>query len=246
MTTVHRGSHSFIDKVSGRYVDYRNKVVQFDDFLGDALNLDLYTIATKGSDGQTVDFAILSGSPSGLIRGTTGDDAAGTYATNGIQLGGALQWKADQGGLEFEAKVKVSAITDIAIYVGFSDQVSSLEEAASLSGTTFTTNATDAVGFLFDTAATTDTIRAVGVANGTDATHVDTSVAYVADTYKILGIKLDSSGNATFLIDDVAVAYVEDAVTATVALAPYIGVCSRGAATRTCTVDYLLVQGNRA
>lgn len=246
MTMVHKGPVSFQDKVSGKYVDYRNKVVFFDDFLGDTLNTDHYLIATKGSDGQTVDFAITSGTPSGIITGTTGDDAAGTYATNGIQLGGALQWKANQGGLELEVKIKISAITDISIYVGFSDQVASLEEAASLSGTTFTTNATDAAGFLFDTAATTDTIRAVGVKADVDATHADTSVAFVADTYKTLGLRIDSLGNATYLIDDAVVGYVALALTPTVALAPYIGVCSRGAATRTCAIDYVLVQGNRA
>jgi hypothetical protein len=246
MATVHRGEHEFLDRVSGRYLDHRNKVVSFDDFLGDTLNTDFYTIPTKGSDGQTVDFAILSGEVGGAIRGTTGDDAAASYAVNGIQLGGALQWKANQGNLEFQARVKISAITDISIFVGFSDQVANLEEAASLSGTTFTTNATDAVGFLFDTAATTDTIRAVGVKADTDGTHVDTSLAFVADTYRVLGIRIDATGNATFLINDATVAYVANAVTATVALAPYIGVCARAAASRTCTVDWVLVQGNRA
>jgi hypothetical protein len=245
MATVQRGEYNFLDKVSGRYVDHRNKVVFFDDFLGDTLNTDSYLIPTKGSDGQTVDFAVLSGEVGGAIRGTTGDDAAASYAVNGIQLGGALQWKANQGNLELQARVKISAITDISIFVGFSDQVANLEEAASLSVVTFTTNASDAAGFLFDTSATTDTIRAVGVKADSDGTHVDTSLAFVADTYRTLGIRINSSGHATYLIDDAPVAYVADAVTATVALAPYIGVCSRGAASRTCTVDYVLVQANR-
>lgn len=245
MATEYRGEVDFFDKVSGRFVDYRNKVSLFDDFLGDAINLDHYVIPTKGSDGATVDFAVTSGSTGGVITGTTGAGAGGTYAANGIQLGGSLQWKAASGGLEFSTRLKISAITNVAIFVGFSDQVSALEEAASLSGTTFTTNATDAAGFLFDTAATTDTIRCVGVKAGVDATDVDTALEFVADTYIILGVRLSTDGHATFLVNDSAVAYVEDAVTTTVALAPYIGVCARAAATRTCAIDWMLTQQNR-
>jgi hypothetical protein len=245
MATDFRDDVNFLGKLSGVYVDYKTKVAHFDDFLGDTLNTDHYTIPTKGSDGATVDFAITSGSVGGVITGTTGAGAGGTYAVNGIQLGGALQWKAASGGLEFEAKVKISAITNVAIFVGLSDQVSTLEEAASLSGTTFTTNATDAAGFLFDTAATTDTIRCVGVKADVDGTAVDTSLAFVADTYIVFGVRLDSSGNATYLMDGAAVGYVANAVTASVALAPYIGVCARAAASRTCSADWVLVQQSR-
>ena len=245
MTTVHKDNQDFLGKWSGRYVDFRTKVCLFDDFLGDTLNTDLYLIPTKGSDGQTVDFAPLAGVTGGVIRGTTGDDAAASYAVNGIQIGGYLQWAPNQGGLEFEARVKISAITDIAIYVGLSDQVANLEEAASLSGTTFTTNATDCVGFLFDTAATTDTIRAVGVKNDVDATHVNTGLAYVADTYRVFNIKLDTSGNAVYSIDGAVVATVTDAVTAGALLAPYVGAAARAAASRHVYIDYFLVQGNR-
>lgn len=232
-------------RLNRRFMNYRTHVAQFDDFNGDTLNTDLYTIPTKGSDAATVDFTITSGGVGGIVTGTTGAGAGGTYAVNGIQLGGALQWKASAGDLEFEARVKISAITNVAIYVGLSDQVSSLEEAASLSGTTFTTNATDAVGFLFDTAATTDTIRCVGVKNDVDATHVDTSLAYVADTYRIFTIKVDTSGNANFFIDDSPVGYIASAVTDSVALAPYLGACSRAAASRTVTCDWVLVQSKR-
>lgn len=184
---------------------------------------------------------------SGTVVGTIGDTTA-SMAVSGVQLSRGLNWKANQGNLVLEARVKISAITNIAVFVGFTDQVSALEMPVTLSTTTFTTNATDAVGFLFDTAATTDTIRLVGVANDVDATAQDTSLAYVADTYKTFRIELSAAGVATFYIDGTAVGTaMTGALTATVALTPVIAGFNRTTSgTPTITADYMHVSADRA
>lgn len=223
--------------------DLGTNVTLFDDFTGKTMST-VWDVQ-KGSDGGCADFAI-SAATSGMLRATTGAGAGASMAVNGVQLSSALNWKANQGNLVFEAKVKISAITNVSIFVGFTDQVAALESPATLSTTTFTTNATDAIGFLFDTAATTDTIRCVGVANDVDATHTDTSLAYVAATYKTFRIEVSALGVATFYIDGAPVnAGLTGAVTPTVALTPVIAGFTRAAGSITIDADYVFVQQDR-
>lgn len=197
---------------------------------------------------NTVDWTVTDAA-GGSIVGKVGDTTA-SMAVSGIQLSRGLCWKANQGGLYMEARVKTGIITNIAYFVGFTDQSAALEMPVSLSVTTFTTNATDACGFLFDTAATTDTIRLVGVATDVDATMQDTSTAPVADTYQIFRVELSTTGVATFYIDGTAVGTtMTGAVTATVALTPVIAAFNRttaNGATTIITADYIDVGALRA
>jgi hypothetical protein len=214
-----------------------------DDFLGTTIpsSWDVQ----KGSDGAAANFAILAGQPSGLVRATTGAGAGATYAVNGVQLDHGLNWVPNQNGLVFEARVKISAITNAAIFVGLTDQLAALEMPWTLSVTTFTSNQTDGVGFLFDTAATTVTIRLVGVKNDVDAVTVDTSVAFVAATYITLRIEVDVLGNANFFIAGVKVGSIALATTVTIALTPVVAAFARAAASRTVDVDYVIVEQDR-
>ena len=221
-------------------------VRHFDDFLGDVI-ADEWAVA-KGSDGSAVDFAHLTG-VNGMLRATTGAGAGGSMAANGVQLHSALQWKANQGGLVFEARVKISAITNISLFVGLTDQIAALEMPihSAASANTITTNATDAVGFFFDTSMTDDNFWTAGVKADTDATHADTAIAPVADTYIVLRVEVDSSGNAKFFVDGVQKGSVmANAVTATVALTPVVAAFTRTAASATVEVDYVLTQATRA
>lgn len=223
--------------------DHGSTVTFMDDFLGKAIGATWGV--QKGSDGAAANFAF-SAATSGNILATTGAGAGASYAANGVQLDHALNWVAANGNLVFEAKVKISAITAVAIYVGLTDQLSALEMPVTLSTTTFTTNCTDGVGFLFDTNATTDTIRCVGVANDVDATMQDTGLAYVADTFKTFRIEITSAGVATFYIDGVVVgSAMTGAVTASVALTPVVAAFAEAAASRTVSVDYILLQQTR-
>jgi hypothetical protein len=153
----------------------------FDDFLGDVL-ADEWN-SQKGTDGACA-LAAITAAQNGVVRIVTGAGAGADYATNGVQMDSQLNWDAAAGSLVFECRLKLSAITNVAVYLGFTDQVSALEMPFTLTGTTYTSNATDAVGVLFDTNATTDTWRFVGVHGDTDATQQDTSLAPVAGTVR--------------------------------------------------------------
>ncbi len=200
----------------------------------------------KGSDGQGVDWTVSAGN-GGVAIGTIGDSTA-SMAVSGVQLDAGLNWKANMGELAFEAKVKMSQITLISVFIGFTDQVAALEMPihSAASANTLTSNATDAVGFMFDTSMTADTWWLVGNVNGTPATHQNTSLAPVADTYAVFRIELSTTGVATFYYNGAVVGTTMTALTATVALTPVIAGFNRDTSnTPTLTCDYIGVQALR-
>jgi hypothetical protein len=215
----------------------RDYVKFFEDFLGPTLTTKLAVIA--GSDSPAA--GAINVAQQGTLRLTTGDSNA-SLAADGVQVSGSLNWKASNGDLIAEAKVSISAITAVQFFFGFTDQTSALEMPVTLSATTYATVATDAVGFMFDTTATTDTIRLVGVANDVDATHQDTSNAWAAATDTLFRVEVSTTGVATFYINDVQVGTaMTGAVTPTVALAPVIAARSLAANSKTLDIDTLLV-----
>lgn len=220
-----------------------NRITWSDDFLGDAINTQ-YNFQ-EGSD-TAADFAI-SVQKGGVARLSTAASATLTMAVNGAQVDlGALNWYASSGGLSMEVRLKCDAVTTLALFIGFTDQTSALEMPWTLFGTTFTSNQSDGFGFLFDTAATTDTIRCVGVAADVDVTTVDTSDAWAAATYKKFRLECDTAGTVKYYIDGVLVATIALAVTPTVALVPYIGGFARAASARNIDIDYLRASVDRA
>lgn len=233
----------------GRFLEPRaiSKVIRYeDDFIGDVLRSEWNVV--EGADTSTSDALVTNGVGGTLVL-TTGDSATLTYAGNGIQVtqGAFYNWRAAQGGLRMEARVKVDAITTVAFFIGFTD-VGTFEAPVESAGSadTLTTNATDAVGFMFDTRMSTDNIWLVGVANNTDATAQNSGLAPVADTYRVYAVEVDSAGVATFYIDGVRVGTkMTGAVTTSVALTPTVAATSLVAATRTVTVDYVQVEAHR-
>ncbi len=215
-------------------------VVWQDDFLGDLVK-DEYTLLS-GSDAQALD-PVISAAKNGVLRLTCGDDATTTMAVNGSQLAMALNWDASvaNSSLFMEARIKVSAITNIVFFVGFTDSLS-LEMPFTISGTTVTSNATDAVGFVFDTNQTTDRFYAVGVDTNTDATAQLLDTAPVAATWIRLGVRLWDDGEAEFYIDGVKKGTtMTAAATPTVDLTPTIAVFSETTTSHTLDVDYITV-----
>jgi hypothetical protein len=221
-----------------------SRVTFFDDFLGDVV-ADQWNF-TEGTDSGTSDGAI-----SELVNGVfllTPGDSAGSVAADGAQLNSALNWKANQGNLVFQARVKLAAITSVSCFIGLTD-TKSLEQPihSASSADTITTNATDAVGFFFDTNMTTDNWWFAGVANDVDATHQNMGVAPVADTYETFRIEITSDGKAQAFRNGVSVGtLMSGALTATVALTPVFIVRPLSAAAgKTMSVDYSYVSANR-
>lgn len=231
--------------VEGITPSYDNNFVrQYDDFLGDVLADEWNT--RVGTDPQCTAFAVLTNQARGLLQGITGDDAAASMAVNGVQIEGGTNWVPSTHGLVFEARARTGAITDICFFIGLTDQNSALEMPFTYSGTTLTSNATDAVGVLFDTDATTDNWKLVGVANDVDATVQDAGVAPVGGTFEIWKIVVSSTGQATFYRNGATIgSTMTGAVSTEVALCPVIAAFSRAAAQKFINVDYIDVRGLR-
>lgn len=222
-----------------------NTVSFFDDFLGDVI-ADQWNYV-EGTDSATSASAILAGGIGGVLRITTGDAGSG-LAADMAQLTQELQWQASNGGLAIEGRFKLSAITTCYVFFGFTDVVTleaPIESAASAN--TLTTNATNAVGFMFDTRMTTDTWWLTGVASDVDATAQALTAAPVADTYATFRVEVDTAGAATFYYNKVKVgSTMAGAVTAGGDLTPTFAVSKTSvAASMTADIDYIHVSMDR-
>ncbi len=221
------------------------RIALFDDFIGDAVDAKWNVV--EGTDSATSADSILAGGIGGILRLTTGDAGTG-LAADQIQVTQALQWQASNGGLRCEARFKLSQITECWVFFGFTDLVT-LEApvVSAASADTITTNASDAVGFMFDTRMSTDNWWAVGVAGNTDATAQNLAVAPVADTYATFAIEVTSAGVAQFFYNGAAIGTtMTGALTAATDLTPTIGVSKTATATSmTLDCDYIAVSMNR-
>lgn len=250
------GSHSFVavgnarevmrlDEVRGASFGHAKFVTFFEDFLGDLIP-DRFSGA-KGSDAQAVLPTVVVGGENGIIRLTTGDAGTGT-AADASSLTMGTNWVPNNGGLYIETSLKInSAITNVCLNFGFTDTVSTstLEMPFTISGTTITSAAADAVCFVYDTAQTNDFFHLQGVKADTDTAINNSGVAPVADTFITLAIAVDSSGSATFYINGVAYGSVANAVTASTNLTPIIAAEARTTTSKVVDIDYLYITSLR-
>lgn len=222
------------------------RVVVTDDFNGNAVDTNRWGFV-EGTDSATSAPSILAGGIGGVLRLTTGDAGTG-LAADTIQLVQALQWQASNGGLAIEARFKLSQITVCWVFFGFTD-VLTLEAPviSAASADTLTTNASDAVGVMFDTRMSTDNWWLTGVATDVDATAQNAGVAPVADTYEVWRIEIDSSGVAQFYRNGAAIGTrMTGALTPGADLTPTFCVSKvSGASSMTADIDYIHVSMNR-
>ncbi len=174
-----------------------------------------------------------------------------TSHTDDNDLGGIatpLIFYAQNGGpLTMEVRFKpVTAITARAYFIGFSDDNSTAEIPAALSTATWTTAATDAVGFCYDTDATNDYWHCIGVKAGVDTTAINTGIAPVADTYATFRVVVDVDGYAVFSINGKEVGRIANTVTASVALCAGVWQKTNSDAAVICDVDYLYYKAGRS
>lgn len=217
-----------------------------DDFLGDEIDAFKWQ-SFQGTDASCQQAIAYADQVNGVIRFTTGADAGATMALNGSQVQGHLNWRASNAGLTCEIRLALDAITNVAVYLGFTDQCDSLEMPFTMAaGDVLTSNATDAVGVLFDTDATTDNWWLVGVAADIDATKQNSALAPVAATFETWRIDVTTAGVARFYRNGTLIGTaMAAAVTAAVKLTPIIAAFSRGAASRNIDVDEVLIQQQR-
>lgn len=221
--------------------------VIFDDFL-EGFSTGTW-LATEGTDSATSSAAILAGGIGGVLRLTTGDAGTG-YAADAEQITqNGLYWQATDGGLVFETRVKLSQITEDYVFIGFTD-TTALEAPIISAGSanTITTNASDAVGVMFDTRMTTDNWWLVGVAADVDATLQNSGFAPVAATYETWRIEVSAAGIAVFFRNGVQVGTaMTGAITPATDITPIVTASKLSTATSiTLDVDYIHVAKTRA
>lgn len=188
------------------YSTYLGAVREFvihDDFLSQTqIEADGPWIELSGTDTTALDPTIVAAQEGGVIRLTTGN-TDGVVSKDGSQILCSLPMQADSYGLFCEALLHInSAVTTVVVNFGFTD-INTLQMAVSISGTTITTVAVNAVVFAYDTNQTTDEWYAVGVDGNTDATgNAITGTAPVADIFQKLRIEVAADGEyALFYID---------------------------------------------
>lgn len=224
-----------------------NIVSLYDDFLGEEINGCNWQ-SLIGTDTACRNATVRAEQLRGFARLTTGSGAGATMAINGVQLNSRLNWQANQGGLIFECRVMVDAITSVAIFAGLTNQDSALQMPINGSGVgdAFTYNANDAVGVLFDTAMTTTNWWLVGVSGAVGATGQNSGFAPVAATVQTWRIELSATGVATFYRNGTLVgSAMTGAVTSSVPLTPVIATFSRTSASRNVDADFISIQAQR-
>ncbi|MEY4346328.1 MAG: Rhodoferax phage [Pseudomonadota bacterium] len=224
-------------------------VALYDDFLGITLNAGLWT-GTKGSDGGCILPAIVAGQLRGITRFTTGAGAAATYAVNGVQIDSALNWQPSLGAMVFEARVSItSVITNMAIFVGVTDQAGGLgiPIQGTGGGDAVTANRTNACGFLYDTTMTTKNWWLVGNSSTGAGTPQNSGVAPVQSTFETFRIEFPASGSsATFFRNGVLVgASMANALFVSAPVTPVVSAFSRSASLRVIDIDYVKTSSNR-
>lgn len=218
-----------------------DKVAVFDDFLGDLIGDEWAPV--RHDTGNTA--AVIIAGTGGIVRTTvSGDVDEETHAFGAGLTGGILpQWKANQGNLRFGARVKMSALTGLHLFVGLSDSGGS--ESPVYDTGTLTANATSAAGFLWSPA-TSSHWR--GVATGAAVSAVaDTGDAPVANVYDVLELDFGSdSGQAVqFFRNGDYVGSIANPVNAATALTPSIIGWAQDTGVPTFDVDWINVSANR-
>jgi hypothetical protein len=227
------------------------KFVLFDDFfgtwaIGDAGPADTWSSTAGNGTSNQVATTVANSLNGEITIKTASDDGAITAnmtALTGINLG----WKANQGGLSMEARMKLDDVSEAYLFVGFTDTISTtLEEPLFLNTVNIDSTATDACGVLYDVDGTTKQFLHGGVKAGTDTVPAYSGGAPEDDTYFTVRVEVSAAGAVQGFINGVAIGDpVANAVTATVALTPGIFVANRSANQVIATVDYIWVQQNR-
>lgn len=225
-------------------LDLRARSFFYDDFLSAAIDGRLSSTAGSGTANQAA--TTVAGAINGTVTLKSASDN-GTTAANGSMITfDQLNWKANQGGCYFEAKLQVDVITECYFFVGWTDTISTtVEYPLFMTAGAVDSDATNAAGWIFDTAATVDQLTLGGVKADADTSPLISGVAPVAATYITLGVELTPSGSVIGYINGARVGEIANAITVTTAITPCIAVGNRAAEVKILTIDYIAVTQNR-
>jgi len=222
-----------------------------DDFIGDwaianSESASLWS-STAGSGIATAAATTVADSLNGeiTIKSASND---GVITANGTTFTGKnLGYKANQGGLAMEARLKLSDVSEAALFVGFTDTISTtIELPIFLVTTNIDSDAANACGVGYDVDGTTKQFFHGGVKAGTDTVPAYSGGAPVDNTYFIVRVEVSAAGAVQGFINGTAIGpAVANAVTATTALTPAVIVANRSANQVVATIDYVKTEQNR-
>lgn len=250
-TLTQTGAINGIPTAEAQTVDPSQKFTLFEDFfgtwaIGDAGPADTWS-STAGNGTSNQVATTVAGSVNGTItlKSASDDGAITANATTFTAIN--TSFKANQGGLVMEARLKLNDVSEAVLFVGFTDTISTtIELPIFLVAADIDSDAADACGVGYDVDGTTKQFFHGGVKAGTDTVPAYSGGAPLDDTYFTVRVEVSAAGAVTGYIDGVAIGTaVANAVTATVALTPAIIVANRSANQVIATVDYIWAQQNR-
>ena len=188
----------------------------------------------EASNGCTIDHGSADGGVTTLTCGATANDCGELYHL--------FQWT-PYYACGMEARVKISAITNVCVAVGFVDAKEDLNNHISIemNGTALyaATKCDEFAGMVFDTSAGTDVWYCGWSEGGTERTPVAApgSLEPVADTYFRVRVQTDRDGNVDFYYNGAHVGHAQEEIASAVTdlLSPYVGIISRSGSV-VCTV----------
>jgi hypothetical protein len=195
---------------------------------------------------------LLPDSQSGVLRLIPGTAASSVMATDGVQVDTpALSWRALDGGLVIEARVRLSQGNGLSFFMGFANQRAILQMPMTVGTVAPAVGSSTAVGVSYDSQETVKNWWGVG-AQGSVAVGQDFGVAPVFGvnaTWATWRVEIDGGGTAMFELNGAPIGTrLANAVVAATALTPYIGVLGRatGLQRGAVEIDYVLVERLRA
>lgn len=238
----------------------RGSWMVFDDFDMDNIN----TSAANGvrwlvsSDGGDTAFAV-------DLTAAQGGTAVGTISAADNQLveigHEAFMSVPQHGSLYMEVRCQIDDIANIAANIGFNDDA--LEDSntlpVELSTTTFTANAAEFIGLVFDVDATNDDWHVIWVDDGSVATNAIANLrmngaSWKAASYWTFRVELQDTGSgngvrAVFSVTTDAGVQYQKVFNTTLdrdaSLTPYVGFETRSASAHNLTIDYIEFGGSR-
>jgi hypothetical protein len=248
---------NIMDGVTATAVEINNldlgaKATLIEDFIGtwaigDAGPADLWSSTAGGGTNNEVATTVAN-SLNGEVTLTSASDDSDSHAADCSTLSGInLGYKANQGGLVMEARLKIDDISEAVMFIGFTDTISTtVELPIFLVTTAIDSDAVNACGVGYDVDGTTKEFFHGGVKANTDTAPAYSGGAPEDGVYFTVRVEVDALGAVTGYINGTAIGVaVAAAVTITTALTPMIVIGNRSANQVVATIDYIMVQQNR-
>lgn len=195
---------------------------RFDRFDGIALDTTNRWARTTDGSGDSIAISETVGGSVLLTHGSSDNDSC--------MLSSAIIYNDTKEAI-VEFRITITNVTGSGVFVGFSDAKSETNGQIALQypANTFTSTATNAVGFVIDADHTSSLVMAASVKAGSDTTPVSTGVTWTDGQTKTLRVLLKSDDSAIFILDGTIVASIASAIASGTLMCATVQVITRAA-----------------